>query len=160
MQSPVPVESRRRETAAWPHRREGAKRCPRGFSCTQCGVQRDPRAFEGNSKQCTQCRNEAETWRCDACKQELATDVFNHKVLEHAKWHKRKAVCLACAARCFPPRDVDPYPCVECGDKGRLKFARQMLVGRKKRTRGTHSTLLPHTRHRCELRDFGAQPRQ
>ena len=57
----------------------------------------------------------------------LARYEFNNDVLEHTKWHNRKAVCLACAARGFSPRDVGAYPCVECGDKGHLKFARRML---------------------------------
>ena len=65
----------------------------------------------------------------------LQQDQFNDKMLQHAKFDKRKAVCLACADRGFSPRDVDPYPCVECGEKGRLKFAAKMLENYKSRGR-------------------------
>ena len=67
----------------------------------------------------------------------LARDEFDHKVLEHAKLDKRKAVCPACASRGFSPREVQPDPCIECGEKGHLHFPRQMMVNHKRPGRRT-----------------------
>ena len=102
-------------------------RCIACHTCTTCGVEKVPKSFEGNAKQCIQCQRQSDTCRCDACKQMLARDAFDHRVLEHAKLDKRHAVCLRCAERGFSPRDVQPYPCVECGEKGHLKFPRAGL---------------------------------
>ena len=66
-------------------------------------------------------------------KKTMQQDQFNMVVLDNAKKHKRKAVCLACAQRGFSPRDVQPYPCVECGEKGHLKFPRAGLDEYKRR---------------------------
>ena len=74
---------------------------------------------------------------CDACQKMLARDAFDQGVLGNAQRHKRKAVCLACAALGYTPRDVAPNPCVECGDKGHLKFTRQKLADYKRRGRRT-----------------------
>ena len=38
-----------------------------------------------------------------------------------------------CAARGFSPRDVDPYPCVGCGEKEHLKLPRTKLDEYKRR---------------------------
>ena len=62
---------------------------------------------------------------------------FYKDVLDHAKKHKRKAVCLACAHRGFSPRDVEPHPCMECGELGHLRFARKTLDNYKQRGRRT-----------------------
>ena len=67
----------------------------------------------------------------------MQQDQFNMDVLDNAKKHKRKAVCLACAHRGFSPRDVRTYSCVECGGKGHLQFARKMLEHYKDPGRGT-----------------------
>ena len=48
---------------------------------------------------------------------------------------KRHAVCLRCAARGFSTRDVEPYPCMECGELGHLSFARLTLNNYKRRGR-------------------------
>ena len=65
----------------------------------------------------------------------MQQDQFNMDVLDNAKKLKRKAVCLACAARGFSPRDVNAYHCAECGEQGHLKFAAQMLDNYKSRGR-------------------------
>ena len=91
----------------------------------------------GKAKYCIDCQRHTETWRCDACDKMLDRDQFNKDVLNNAKKYKRKAVCLACAARGFSPRDVGTYPCVECGGKGHLQFARKMLEHYKDPGRGT-----------------------
>ena len=81
------------------------------------------------------CQRRTETWRCDACDNMLQRDMFNKVILDHAKWHNRKSVCLACAARGFSPRDVNAYHCAECGEQGHLKFAAKMLENYKSRGR-------------------------
>ena len=43
----------------------------------------------------------------------LQRDMFNKTMLDNAKWYIRKAVCLACTARGFCPRDVIAYHCLE-----------------------------------------------
>ena len=64
----------------------------------------------------------------------LQRDQFNKDVFDHAKKHKRKAVRLLCAERGFSPRDVDPYPCEECGGvQGHLKFQRAKFDEYKRR---------------------------
>ena len=51
---------------------------------------------------------------------------------------KQLAVCLTCAANGFTPRDVTPYSCAECGERGHLKFTRQGLDNYKRRGPKTH----------------------
>ena len=60
---------------------------------------------------------------------------FDNHVLRNAQRDKRHAVCLRCAARGFSTRDVEPYPCMECGELGHLSFARQTLDNHKRRSR-------------------------
>ena len=66
----------------------------------------------------------------------MQQDMFNKTVLDNAKWHNRKSVCLACAARGFSPRDVTAYHCAECGEQGHQHFPAQMLDNYRRRGRG------------------------
>ena len=123
-QSAFPESQWKRATSAsqdWNLRSTGC------HSFATCREVKDGRGFDAIAKHCIQCQRHIETWRCDACDRRLQRDQFNKDVLDHAKKHKCKAVCLAGAERGFSPRDVDPHLCVECGNKGHLNFARKML---------------------------------
>ena len=62
---------------------------------------------------------------------------FDPSVINNAKWHGRRRVCLDCAAAGFSPRDVQTYPCAECGGKGHLKFSQSSLKNYKRPERNT-----------------------
>ena len=96
-------------------------------------LKRSPKSFEANAKECIQCQRQSDTWRCDACEKILAQEEFDKDVLGNAKKYKRQAVCVRCSAQGFSPRDVQPYPCVECGEKGHMKFPREGLKDYKRR---------------------------
>jgi len=108
-------------------------RCTGCHTCSKCQFPKDSRAFAGNARECIQCQRQTATYRCAACQEILEEAAFDKNVLEHANWHKRKAVCLSCAGRGFSPRDVNAYPCGECGDKGHLMFPRSKLDEYKRR---------------------------
>ena len=110
-------------------------RCTACHCCATCSQIKNVRAFNHKAKDCIECQRRTETWRCDACDNMLQRDMFNKKMLDHAKWDNRKSVCLACTARGFSPRDVNAYHCAECGEQGHLKFAAKMLDNYKSRGR-------------------------
>ena len=115
-------------------------RCMKCHTCHVCHTHKDARAFAANGKTCIECSNREITWRCDACGELKAAVNFDSDVLANASKSGRRRVCLACAATGFSPRDVQAYPCVECGKKGHLKFARTALDNYKRPDR--HITLL------------------
>ena len=88
------------------------------------------------SKDCMECQQQTETWRCDACAKMLQRDMFKNNMLHNGKYRKQKSVCLACTARGFTPHDVTAYHCAECGEQGHEKFAAQMLKNYRRRGRG------------------------
>ena len=63
---------------------------------------------------------------CDACREEKAADEFDHNILRNAEYHGRRRVCLCCCDKGMSPKDVEKYPCDECGDRGHLKFSYEM----------------------------------
>ena len=78
---------------------------------------------------------------CDACQEHLeAAAAFDDNMIHHAKWSGRHLVCLSCVPRGYTPRDVESYPCFECGDKGHLQFDRKTLENYK--ARGRRGTLV------------------
>ena len=111
------------------------------LSCTPCHCWatcsqiKNVRAFAQKATDCIDCQRHTETWHCDACDKMLQRDMFNKDMLHNAKSHNCKAVCLACAARGFSPRDVTAYHCAKCGEQGHLKFARVVLANYKRRGR-------------------------
>ena len=74
------------------------------------------------------------------------------RVLDHAKKHKRKATCLACAEKGFSPRDTMAYPCLECGLRGHLKFQRAKLDEYKRRRSSLVCTDCTHRHQSIEER--------
>ena len=112
-------------------------RCTACHCCATCSQIKNVRAFAQKAKDCIDCQRHTETWHCDACDKMLQRDMFNKDMLHNAKSHNRKAVCLACAARGFSPRDVTAYHCAECGEQGHPKFEGHLLANSKKPVRQT-----------------------
>ena len=85
-------------------------------------------------------RQELSLHACDACEENQEAAAFDQDVLNNASWYGRRRVCRSCFARGFTPRDVESYPCLECGDKGHLQFERKTLE--KYKARGRPGTLV------------------
>ena len=80
-----------------------------------------PQSCQGHSHECIKGQNATVLTRCNACSAELPAEDFDKPVLANSVKYKRVAVCLPCAARGVPPRDVTPDPCAACTEKGPLK---------------------------------------
>ena len=114
------------------------------------------------AKGCIECLNKGRGLHCDACKKSKVAAEFDQNVLDNATWHGRRRVCLACCANGCSPRDVELYPCAECGERGHLKFQSMALRNYKRPDRSStlvctdcitrHSNIQKLLRERKSLR--------
>ena len=98
-------------------------RCQECHRCVSCGHVKFAQGFAGDAKQCLKCEAaERKTWKCDACNVHKAFSGFNQYVLQNARKHARRSVCLDCQMKGYSPKDVTGYPCAGCQVRGHLKF--------------------------------------
>ena len=97
-------------------------RCISCHTCAECHKQKDIHGFHEDSSVCMQCRKSRQQWTCNACQKMLAEGAFDANILENARKHKRMLVCKECQSNGVSPKDINPYRCDECGDRGHLKF--------------------------------------
>ena len=105
------------------NRRFFSGRCKSCLTCQKCQLSKHYKAFAAGSAVCTECSNLEQRRRCDVCEKRKTGADFDARILHHAIHHNRRAVCLACAAIGYSPKDVHGYPCGECGLKGHRKFS-------------------------------------
>ena len=113
-------------------------RCTKCHTCTECNEEKDIHAFDGNSPTCRKCQKLAHRHTWDACQRQRAETAFNVNILDNARKHDRKRVCIDCCNKGMSPKDVRKYRCDECGDRGHLKFpyeARRQYIQSNGRTK-------------------------
>ena len=92
--------------------------------------------FTGKARICRTCEAKGRTHRCEACGRQLRESDFDKTLLDNARKHQRRRVCLQCQGRGFSPKDVGTYNCHFCGKLGHLKFAPKEVQKVKKRNAG------------------------
>ncbi len=80
---------------------DDARRGDRNFflrctTCHTCQKPKAPKAFSTTARRCIESSHKEEAWECDGCKERKGAADCSKNILDHAKWHGRRRVCLEC----------------------------------------------------------------